>query len=153
MSGTRGKVTSGSARPSRVFSSERFRPKALTSMRTQPGSGRGIGRSRTTSASGGAGTASSTTACMEEEERGLMPLSVAHVYSMEATSKEVASVRCVTVPGTMADLPTLFADLVRLEIELWDAVEARLRSELGVSLGAAQTLAVVAAVEDCRVHD
>jgi DNA-binding MarR family transcriptional regulator len=53
----------------------------------------------------------------------------------------------------MADLPALFADLVRLEIELWDAVEARLRTELGVGLGTAQTLAVVAAVEDCRVHD
>jgi DNA-binding MarR family transcriptional regulator len=53
----------------------------------------------------------------------------------------------------MSDLPALFADLVRLEIELWDAVEARLRAELGVGLGTAQTLAVVAAVEDCRVHD
>jgi DNA-binding MarR family transcriptional regulator len=53
----------------------------------------------------------------------------------------------------MADLPALFADLVRLEIELWDAVEARLRAELGVGLATAQTLAVVAAVEDCRVHD
>ena len=53
----------------------------------------------------------------------------------------------------MADLPALFADLVRLEIELWDAVEARLRAELGVGLGTAQTLAVVAAVQDCRVHD
>src|SRR5262245_22365017 len=53
----------------------------------------------------------------------------------------------------MADLPALFADLVRLEIELWDAVEARLRDELSVGLGTAQTLAVVAAVQDCRVHD
>jgi DNA-binding MarR family transcriptional regulator len=55
--------------------------------------------------------------------------------------------------STMPDLPALFADLVRLEIELWDAVEARLRAELGVGLGTAQTLAVVAAVEGCRVHD
>ena len=53
----------------------------------------------------------------------------------------------------MADLPALFADLVRLEIELWDAVETRLRAELGVGLGTAQTLAVVAAVQDCRVYD
>ena len=53
----------------------------------------------------------------------------------------------------MTDLPALFADLVRLEIELWDAVEARLRAELGVGLATAQTLAVVAAVHDCRVHD
>jgi MarR family transcriptional regulator, organic hydroperoxide resistance regulator len=53
----------------------------------------------------------------------------------------------------MAELPSLFADLVRLEIELWDAVEARLRADLDVGLATAQTLAVVAAVEDCRVHD
>jgi DNA-binding MarR family transcriptional regulator len=53
----------------------------------------------------------------------------------------------------MADLPALFADLVRLEIELWDVVEARLRAELGAGLATAQTLGVVAAVEDCRVHD
>ena len=53
----------------------------------------------------------------------------------------------------MTDLPALFADLVRLEIELWNAVEARLRAELGEGLATAQTLAVVAAVQDCRVHD
>jgi MarR family transcriptional regulator, organic hydroperoxide resistance regulator len=53
----------------------------------------------------------------------------------------------------MADLPALFADLVRLEIELWDAVEARLRADLGVGLATAQTLAVVAEEPDCRVHD
>jgi MarR family transcriptional regulator, organic hydroperoxide resistance regulator len=53
----------------------------------------------------------------------------------------------------MADLPALFADLVRLEIELWNAVDARLRAELDVGLATAQTLAVVAAVDDCRVHD
>jgi DNA-binding MarR family transcriptional regulator len=53
----------------------------------------------------------------------------------------------------MSDLPALFADLVRLEIELWNAVEARLRAELGVGLGTAQTLAVVATVQDCRVYD
>ena len=44
----------------------------------------------------------------------------------------------------MVDLPALFTDLVRLEIELWNAVEARLRSELDVGLATAQTLQVVA---------
>src|SRR3954464_8432695 len=53
----------------------------------------------------------------------------------------------------MDDLTALFAGLVRLEIELWNAVEARLRADLGVGLGTAQTLAVVAAVQDCRVDD
>ena len=81
-------------------------------------------------------------------------MSVGHLHSMESGSEESASSRCATVPGpTMADLPALFADLVRLEIELWHAVEARLRAELGVGLATAQTLAVVAAVQDCRVHD
>src|SRR3954469_6971451 len=59
----------------------------------------------------------------------------------------------VASPGAMADLPAVFADLVRLEIELWDAVEVRLRAELRVGLGTAQTLAVVAATPECRVHD
>src|SRR3954447_11924304 len=152
MPGTRGKLTSGSARPSRVFSSERFRPKALTSMRTQPGSGRGTGRSRTTSASGGAGTASRTTARMEEG-RGAMCSSVTHAHSEESSSRESASARCASVGVAMADLPPLFADLVRLEIELWDAVEARLRADLGVGLATAQTLAVVAGTPECRVQD
>jgi DNA-binding MarR family transcriptional regulator len=53
----------------------------------------------------------------------------------------------------MADLPAFFADLVRLEIELWRTVEARLRTDLDIGLATAQTLAVVAAVENCRVHD
>ena len=35
--------------------------------------------------------------------------------------------------STVADLPALFADLVRLEIKLWDAVEARLRAALAAS--------------------
>jgi DNA-binding MarR family transcriptional regulator len=56
-------------------------------------------------------------------------------------------------PSVMPDLPALFADLVRLEIELWNTVEARLQAELRVGLATAQTLAVVATVEDCRVHD
>src|SRR6476620_9834494 len=53
----------------------------------------------------------------------------------------------------MTDLSVLFADLVRLEIGLWNAIEARLRAELGEGLATAQTLAVVAAVPDCRVFD
>jgi DNA-binding MarR family transcriptional regulator len=66
---------------------------------------------------------------------------------------EAASTRCASVRYVMTDLPALFADLVRLEIELWDAVEARLRAELDVGLAIAQTLSVVARVEDCRVFD
>src|SRR4051794_12483835 len=54
---------------------------------------------------------------------------------------------------SMADLPDLFADLVRLEIELWNLVDARLRVDVGEGLATAQTLSVVAAVADCRVQD
>src|SRR6266487_4893909 len=62
MPSTRGKVTPW-ARPSRVCSSERLIPNALTRMSTQPGRGSGTGSSRIRSASGGPG-ASSTTARM-----------------------------------------------------------------------------------------
>jgi DNA-binding MarR family transcriptional regulator len=53
----------------------------------------------------------------------------------------------------MADLKQLFNDLVRLEVELWDAVERRLRDEGRVGLGSFQTLDVIARVPDCRVGD
>jgi len=53
----------------------------------------------------------------------------------------------------VADLTALFDDLVRLEIELWDALEARLRAELEVGLATAQALAAVDRVPNCRVHD
>jgi hypothetical protein len=60
MPSTRGKVTPW-AYPSRVCNSERFRPKAITLIRTQPGPGSGTGRSRICRFSTGPG-ASSTTA-------------------------------------------------------------------------------------------
>ena len=50
----------------------------------------------------------------------------------------------------MVDLPTLFADLVRLEIELWNTVEARLRTELGVGLGTATGARLVRRADDSR---
>src|SRR5438477_11294587 len=54
MPSTRGNVTPD-ARPSRVCTSERFSPNALTSIRTQPAAGVGTGSSRIVSASGGPG--------------------------------------------------------------------------------------------------
>src|SRR4051812_12676719 len=62
MPSTRGKVTP-CPRPSRVCSSDRLIPNALTRMSTQPGRDCGTGSSRIRSASGGPG-ASSTTARM-----------------------------------------------------------------------------------------
>jgi DNA-binding MarR family transcriptional regulator len=53
----------------------------------------------------------------------------------------------------MTDLRQLFSDLVRLEIELWDAVDRRLRSELGLSMGSFDVMQVIARTPSCRVHD
>lgn len=53
----------------------------------------------------------------------------------------------------MPDLRRLFDDLVRVEILLWDAVDRRLRDELGLPLGRAEVLRVVAATEACRIAD
>jgi DNA-binding MarR family transcriptional regulator len=53
----------------------------------------------------------------------------------------------------MTDLKQLFNDLVRLEIELWDAVDARMRSELGLPFANFDVMQVVARVPSCRVYD
>jgi MarR family transcriptional regulator, organic hydroperoxide resistance regulator len=47
----------------------------------------------------------------------------------------------------------LFGDLVRLEIELWDAVDARLRADCGLGLGSFQVLQVIQRTDPCRVYD
>lgn len=57
------------------------------------------------------------------------------------------------LPRNAPDLPALFDQLVRLEIELWDAVEARLGADGGLTLGRFQTMRVVAARPGCRVQD
>jgi len=51
------------------------------------------------------------------------------------------------------DLRQVFDDLVRFETELWNAVDARLRSQAGVPLGTFNVLLVVASTESCRVND
>lgn len=62
-------------------------------------------------------------------------------------------------PGSSApddrtpDLQPLFSDLVRLETELWNAVEARLRVEHGITLPFYEFLRVIARTPGCRVHD
>jgi DNA-binding MarR family transcriptional regulator len=51
------------------------------------------------------------------------------------------------------DLRRLFDDLVRLETELWNAIDATLRREAGVSLGGLDVMRVVDRTRDCRVND
>lgn len=47
----------------------------------------------------------------------------------------------------------LFNDLVRFQIELWNAVDARLRSETDLTLVHFEALRIVELTPDCRVND
>ena len=53
----------------------------------------------------------------------------------------------------MADLTVLFSDLVRFETELWNAVDARLRSDHDLPLTWFEPMRVVSRHPACRVHD
>ncbi len=52
-----------------------------------------------------------------------------------------------------AGLRQLFSEIVRLEIELWDAVDGRLRETPGISTGDFDVMQVVARTPSCRVYD
>jgi DNA-binding MarR family transcriptional regulator len=51
------------------------------------------------------------------------------------------------------ELGALFSDLVRLETELWDLVDHRLRSDHDLPLSWFEPMQVIARVKDCRVAD
>jgi len=53
----------------------------------------------------------------------------------------------------MPDLRTFFEELVRLEVEIWDAVDARLRADHGLPLGRFEPMRVIASTPNCRVYD
>jgi MarR family transcriptional regulator, organic hydroperoxide resistance regulator len=53
----------------------------------------------------------------------------------------------------MPDLKTLFNELVRLEVETWDAIDARLRAEHGLPLTRYEVMRVIASQPNCRVYD
>jgi len=53
----------------------------------------------------------------------------------------------------MSELRSLFNDLVRVEILLWEAVDDRVHEELGVPLGRMQGLHAIATTPGCRVQD
>jgi MarR family transcriptional regulator, organic hydroperoxide resistance regulator len=61
----------------------------------------------------------------------------------------------VAAPGgdAVPDLKILFSELVRLETELWDAVEERLKKDHGVNLPTYEFVQVISRVRDCRVQD
>jgi DNA-binding MarR family transcriptional regulator len=52
-----------------------------------------------------------------------------------------------------SDFYPLFSALTRLETELWDAVDARLRQECGLPLGRYEAMAVVVSLGTSRVFD
>src|SRR6516165_8894427 len=53
----------------------------------------------------------------------------------------------------MSDLRWLFNDLIRLEIELWNAADARLKSEFGLPLAHFEPMSVIDRIPGCRVYD
>jgi DNA-binding MarR family transcriptional regulator len=53
----------------------------------------------------------------------------------------------------MTGLDTVFTDLVRYQIELWNAVDARLRADHDLPLSRFEPLQVIAHRESCRVFD
>lgn len=53
----------------------------------------------------------------------------------------------------MSDASRIFNDLVRFEIAVWDAVDARLKSEFNLPMTHYEPMSVIDRVADCRVYD
>jgi DNA-binding MarR family transcriptional regulator len=53
----------------------------------------------------------------------------------------------------MPDLRRVFNDIVRFEIQLWNAVDARLKSEFGLPLTHFEPMSVMDRLPGCRVYD
>jgi DNA-binding MarR family transcriptional regulator len=53
----------------------------------------------------------------------------------------------------VSDLRQLFNDLIRFEIELWNAVDARLKSEFELPLTHFEPMTVIDRLPGCRVYD
>jgi hypothetical protein len=51
------------------------------------------------------------------------------------------------------DLPALFDELIRFEIELWNAVDARLRADCDLPLSRFEPMRVISRRAPCRVQD
>jgi MarR family transcriptional regulator, organic hydroperoxide resistance regulator len=61
--------------------------------------------------------------------------------------------RTLVATGPAPDLKILFSELVRLETELWDAVERRLQKDHGINLPTFEFMQVISRVAGCRVQD
>ncbi len=53
----------------------------------------------------------------------------------------------------MSELRGLFNDIIRLEIELWNAIDDRLKTEFGLPLTHFEPMAVIDRIPGCRVYD
>ncbi len=53
----------------------------------------------------------------------------------------------------MSDLRRLFNDIIRFEIELWNVVDARLKSEFCLPLTHFEPMSVIDRIPGCRVYD
>jgi DNA-binding MarR family transcriptional regulator len=53
----------------------------------------------------------------------------------------------------MSALRQMFNDIIRFEIELWNAVDARLKSEYGLPLSHFEPMSVMDRLPGCRVYD
>jgi MarR family transcriptional regulator, organic hydroperoxide resistance regulator len=52
-----------------------------------------------------------------------------------------------------SDLRRLFTDIIRFEIELWNAVDARLKSDFDLPLTHFEPMSVIDSLPGCRVYD
>jgi MarR family transcriptional regulator, organic hydroperoxide resistance regulator len=57
------------------------------------------------------------------------------------------------VSPAVPDLRELFNDLIRFEIELWNAVDARLKGEFNLPLSHFEPMSVMDRLSRCRVYD
>ena len=57
------------------------------------------------------------------------------------------------VSDTNPELRVLFSEIVRLETQLWDAVEGRLRSDHGITLPFFEFMQIISRRPNCRVQD
>jgi MarR family transcriptional regulator, organic hydroperoxide resistance regulator len=57
------------------------------------------------------------------------------------------------VNGAVSDLRRLFNDIIRFEIELWNAADARLKNECGLQLTHFEPMSVIDRLPSCRVYD
>jgi MarR family transcriptional regulator, organic hydroperoxide resistance regulator len=53
----------------------------------------------------------------------------------------------------VSDLRRLFNDIIRFEIELWNAIDARLKSEFDLPMTHFEPMAVMDRLPGCRVYD